>query len=99
VVYDAAREETYQHIPSWIRAVSGLPEMGNAIVPVFIVGNKTDLISEPPAIPVGRKTIGKWRVFFYDVSLKLGTNIERFREGFFRAGLEDVKTQRKTRTK
>jgi small GTP-binding protein len=79
LVYDAATPQTYQQIPRWLRAVSDLPGMKDRKVPMFIVGNKTDLVSEQRGIPVSRKKAGKSQVFFYDVSVKLGTEMATFR--------------------
>jgi GTPase SAR1 family protein len=92
VVYDATNDETYQHVPRWCRVVSEIPVMTNRQVPMFIVQNKTDLISEREVIPVARKRMGKSRVFFHDISVARETSFRPFRDTVLQTMLEEVKS-------
>jgi 50S ribosomal subunit-associated GTPase HflX len=89
LVYDMTDHGTFKNIQRWLAALHRLPEMQANGVRVFVVGNKTDLISEPIfTSSSGRRPAEKSRLRFFNVSAKTGSNIAELRQAVIDTSLD-----------
>jgi len=84
LVFDISRPETYELLPNWIHEL--IKNNKNKIVPMLLIGNKSDLRSSTPnAVPYEyaadyARSLSNWSGFevpYIETSAKTGENVEK----------------------
>jgi hypothetical protein len=89
LAYGLTDPGTFENIQGWLHAVHQLPGMRGDGVWRFVVGNKMDLIAEPNVLPsLRRKSAGKSRLQFFNVSAKNGSNISELGQAVMKISLD-----------
>ncbi len=74
LIYDITEKESFQNIENWLESIR--EEMGDKLLPIILVGNKSDLKNER-IIPTeeGKKKAEEYGFPFYETSCKTGENV------------------------
>jgi len=76
LVYDITEKQSFKNIENWLESIR--EEMGDKLLPIILVGNKSDLKDERK-IPTeeGKKKAEEYGFHFYETSCKTGENVNK----------------------
>ena len=81
VVYDISSRVSFEEVETFIAKFVRIKEKNLEEIPIFIIGNKSDLDKERKVtFKEGKELANKHKVGFYETSAKAGENVEKIFE-------------------